>query len=377
MKYSMIPTTLLLLWLSVFNGVTTALTVTAGDKDSVCAATSQIIKGMLDYYDGSEYGGVVGMFKLPYYWWEAGEAFGGLINNWYYCQDTTHEELIYASLMAQRGENYDYIPSNQSLTEGNDDQSFWGFAVLEAMERNFTNPPDDQPGWLALGQAVYNTIWARWDKDNCNGGLRWQIFTWNKGYDYKNTISNACLFNIASRLARYTSNDTYAETAKTVYTWLTESSGFITLENGAYSVTDGAGIANNCSGISPEKWTYNYGILMAGCAYLYNYTEDQKWSDEVDKYVQGISIFLDSNNVMYEQQCQSSQKGCTNDQRSFKSIFSRCLAATAQLVPAQSDYLMKILDASAEAAAQSCSGGSDGVTCGLNWAYSGWDGNRY
>ncbi|GMG56562.1 unnamed protein product [Ambrosiozyma monospora] len=314
------------------------------------------------------------MFKTPYYWWEAGEAFGGLINNWYYCQDTTHEELIYASLMAQRGENYDYIPSNQSLTEGNDDQSFWGFAVLEAMERNFTNPPSDQPGWLALGQAVYNTIWARWDPDNCGGGLRWQIFTWNKGYDYKNTISNACLFNIASRLARYTSNDTYAQTATTVYEWLSERSGYITLENGAYAVVDGAGISTNCSQLSTEKWTYNYGILMAGCAYMYNYTGNQTWSDEVDKYVKGISIFIDSNNVMYEQQCQGTSKGCSNDQRSFKSIFSRCLAATAKLVPSQSDYLMKILEASAEAAAQSCSGGTDGVTCGLNWANSGWDG---
>lgn len=35
---------------------------------------------------------------------------------------------------------------------------------------------------------------------------------------------------------------------------------------------------------------------------------------------------------------------------------------------------MKWLNASAYAAAQSCSGGTDGHTCGLNWFSGGWDG---
>ncbi|GME72688.1 unnamed protein product [Ambrosiozyma monospora] len=374
LSFKSIHTTLLLVTLLVTQQAN-ALDLIVGDKDSVCAATSKIIDGMLDYYDGSEYGGVVGMFKVPYYWWQAGEAFGGMIGNWYYCQDTKHEELIYASLMAQRGEDYNYIPSNQSLTEGNDDQAFWGLAVLEAMERNFTNPPSDQPGWLALSQAVYNTMWARWDPEHCGGGLRWQIFTWNKGYDYKNVISNSCLFHIAARLGRYTNNNTYVETAETVYDWLVNTSGFIKLEDETYIVYDGAGIANNCSQLSAERWTYNLGIMMAGCAYLYNHTEDQKWATEVDRYVNGMSIFLNSsnNNILYEQQCQEAGK-CSNDQRSFKSIFSRCMAATAKLVPKHTDYFMKIIDASAEGAAKSCSGGSDGVTCGINWSYGGWDG---
>ncbi|GMG51768.1 unnamed protein product [Ambrosiozyma monospora] len=301
-----------------------------------------------------------------------------MIDNWYFCQNDTYEDLIYNALMNQRGTDKDYIPSNQSLTEGNDDQSFWGFAVLEAMERNFTNPPSDQPGWLALAQAVYNTIWARWDTEYCGGGLRWQIFTWNKGYDYKNTISNASLFFIASRLARYTSNDTYANTAETVYDWLTETSGFVTSSNSttnAYVVYDGAGISGNCTSLSTGEWTYNYGILMAGCAYMYNHTTETKWETELEKYVNGISIFYNTsnNNIIYERQCQQSGS-CTNDQRSFKSIFSRCLAMTARLAPQHESDIMKVIEASAEGAASSCSGGSDGHTCGMNWGYGGWDG---
>ncbi|GME81864.1 unnamed protein product [Ambrosiozyma monospora] len=266
-----------------------ALQLTVGDKDSVCAASALIVKGIMDYYDGTSYGGTVGMFKSPYYWWEAGEAFGGLINNWFYCQNTTYQDLIYEALLHQKGDDNNYIPANQSLTEGNDDQAFWGFAALEATERNFTNPTDDQPGWLALSQAVYNTMWARWDTAYCGGGLRWQIFTWNKGYDYKNTISNACLFNIAARLGRYTGNETYISTAEEVYDWLVSTSGFVTLNNEAYTVYDGAGIANNCSSLSDEEWTYNFGILMAGTAYLTSSMKDNVKNQENVPMIKDLS----------------------------------------------------------------------------------------
>ena len=73
----------------------------------------------------------------------------------------------------QAGENYNYIPSNQSMTEGNDDQGVWGMAIMEAVERNFTEP--ESHSWLEMVQAVFNTMNARWDADNCGGGLRWQI----------------------------------------------------------------------------------------------------------------------------------------------------------------------------------------------------------
>ena len=102
------------------------------------------------------------MFQPPYYWWEAGEAFGGMIENWFLCQNDTFQTLIYDALIHQAGPNYDYMPANQTMVEGNDDQGVWGITVMDAVERNFTNPPEETPGWLAMTQAVYNTMWARW-----------------------------------------------------------------------------------------------------------------------------------------------------------------------------------------------------------------------
>ena len=106
---------------------------------------------------------------------------GALVDYWYYTGDTAWNAVTTQGLLFQVGPHNDYMPPNQTLTEGNDDQGFWGLAVMSAAEYNFPNPPADQPQWLALAQAVFNTQAARWDDADCGGGLRWQIFNWNNG----------------------------------------------------------------------------------------------------------------------------------------------------------------------------------------------------
>lgn len=342
-------------------------------ETSICDASALVIGGVMDYYQGTRYGGTVGMFQDPYYWWEAGEAMGSMLGFWYFCNNDTYEDVIYDALMAQRGSNNDYIPSNQSMTEGNDDQGFWGLAVMEATERNFTNPPSDQPGWLALTQAVFNTMWARWDDQYCGGGLRWQIFTWNSGYTYKNTISTACMIAIGARLGRYTGNTTYIDIANEAFEWL-ENIGFVSISDGSARVYDGASITDNCTSITGLEWTYNIGLLMAGSAYAYNATEDDVWLERTEALVQGASVFFEDD-IMYERACQGSSSGCNTDQRSFKSIFSRCLGQTAVMAPTTYNTIYTWLVASAEGAAKSCTGGYDGHTCGLNWQLGSNDGN--
>lgn len=107
-----------------------------------------------------------------------------LIHYWVYTGDDQYNDLITTALLAQTGSNNDYMPIEQTRTEGNDDQGFWAFAVMSAAEFNFPNPPSNKPQWLALAQAVFNVQAQRWDK-NCGGGLRWQIVPFNNGFDYK------------------------------------------------------------------------------------------------------------------------------------------------------------------------------------------------
>lgn len=333
--------------------------------------TALIAKGLLDYYDGKNYGGVIGMFTWPYYWWEAGGAWGSLIEYTALMENDTYVPLIKQALTYQTGDDDNYIPLNQSTTEGNDDQGFWGLAVMSAAERNFSNPDDPKKAWLTLAQAVFNTMAARWDTGECGGGLRWQIFQWNSGYDYKNSVSNGCLFNIGARLARYTRNDSYVEWCERVFDWM-YGSGFLT-EGEWWFVYDGAKVDNNCSNITKLQWTYNQGLMMSGSAYLYNYTEDTKWLERTEHFLEAAQVFF-KEDVMYEAACQPSNS-CNQDQRSFKAYFSRFLGQTAVMVPQTYDVIMNYLKTSAIAAAESCSGGSDGHTCGLNWTNgTGWDG---
>ncbi|SCU96023.1 LAME_0F14532g1_1 [Lachancea meyersii CBS 8951] len=359
-------------WLSIAIPAS-AIDLDVSSKNSICSATALIQDGIMDYYDANNYGGSVGMFQAPYYWWEAGEVFGGMLENWYLCQNTSYEQVLYDSMLAQAGPDYDYMPSNQSMVEGNDDQGVWGLTVMGAVERNFTNPTEKGvPGWLAMVQGVFNTMYSRWDDQHCGGGVRWQIFTWNSGYNYKNTISNACLFQLAARLGRYTGNDTYIDVAEKIFDWMVDV-GYIVLNDTA-NVYDGANIDDNCTDITKLEWSYNQGVVLGGAAYMYNATNgSSEWETRLSQVVGGSTSLFFRNKIMYEMTCQDA-KSCNNDQRSFKSIFSRMLSLTSVLAPYTADTINPLMEASAEAAAKSCTGGSDGHTCGMNWETGSWDG---
>lgn len=47
---------------------------------------------------------------------------GALIDYWYYTGDTRWNDIIQQGLLWQTGKNHDYMPPNQTMTEGNDDQ---------------------------------------------------------------------------------------------------------------------------------------------------------------------------------------------------------------------------------------------------------------
>jgi len=111
----------------------------------------------------------------------------------------------------------------------------------------------------------------------------------------------------------------------------------------------------------------------------------QMWRNRTEGLLKAALVFFTGFNntetnktIMFEAACERSpqdgDQGCNVDQRSFKAYFSRWLAATVQLAPWTADTIMPLLRTSALAAAQSCSGGSDGVTCGTKWWVPGWDG---
>jgi len=307
---------------------------------------------------------------------------GTLIDYWHFTGDDHYNELVQQAIVHQAGEDEDLMPKNQTRTMGNDDQGFWGMTAMSAAEYVFPNPPEDKPQWLALVQAIFNEFTARWDKEHCNGGLRWQVFNFNVGWDYKNSISNGCFFNIAARLARYTSNNTYAEWANTIWDW-EKDIGLITQE---WALKDGVTIHEGqpCSeDMDGTEWSYNSGIWLHGSAVMFNYTGDQIWKRRVEGILRYGTTKFANNDIVLEQFCEP-HNICDDDQRSFKGYYLRWLAAVAVLVPELNATIYPLLRSTAEAAAASCSGsptkpiskypmfnGHPGTACGFGWLHEG------
>ncbi|TQS32003.1 hypothetical protein Golomagni_07697 [Golovinomyces magnicellulatus] len=251
---------------------------------------------------------------------------------------------------------------------------------MSAAENTFPDPPAAQPQWLAIVQAVFNEYTTRWSEAECGGGLRSQVFSFNNGYNYKNTISNGCFFNIASRLARYTGNQTYADWASKVFNW-EQKVGLIKPD---YTVLDGidVNIANpsKCFKLDTIQWSYNNGIFMHGAAAMYSFTKDEKWKTRVDGLLKVTQSKFTNNSIIFEQLCEPFRT-CNTDQSSFKGYLLRYLASTTQFAPHTFDTISKMMQTAGAAAAASCTGpandkfrGLDGTACGFSWVTKSFDG---
>ncbi|KAM0798484.1 glycosyl hydrolase family 76-domain-containing protein [Usnea florida] len=355
--------------------LTSAISLDLTDPNSIKSAAATCAYNLLTFYTGNHTGDVPGNLPQPYYWWEAGGMFGTLIDYYYYTNDSQYNDLVTQAMLWQVGPDNDYMTPNQTKTEGNDDQGFWGMAAMSAAEQKFPDPPSSQPQWLALAQAVFNDQASRWDTQYCNGGLRWQIFTFNTGYDYKNSISNGCFFNLGARLALYTGNDTYAQWAAKTFNW-TQA---VSLMDQNYHFYDGAHTTLNCSDINRVQWTYNSGVYLLGASVMYNYTNGSAlWQERVMGILNATSIFFTTNppNVMYEVACEPVNT-CDTDNYSFKAYLARWLVASIKYAPFIQTTVMPWIQASATAAAQQCSGGANGQMCGMKWTMgSTWDGSQ-
>lgn len=360
------------------------------DTATVDHALSLVVDGMLNYYAGYKYGGTIGMFVEPYYWWHAGAAWNAMVEYWHITGNDTFHDVTYEAMLHQRGERHDLMVFNFSSSEGNDDQGVWGMTMMTAAERNFT-APEDEFGWLYVAQGAFNTMAARWD-DICGGGLHWQIYQWNSGYSYKNAIANGALFNIGARLYRFTGNESYLEWCDRIWDWAV-AVDLVTDDFEVYDgIQTGSGNVPNCTNRTPFIWTYNSGIFMQGAAALYNgtvlrngsTTVANKWLNRTqgiwDRATSPLHFFggIDTtggaaDHIMVEISCQQKTITCDADQRTFKGIYSSLLGQTIQLVPEMAASILSYLEPSAYAAARTCTGGFDGHTCSLNWLTGVYD----
>ena len=360
---------------------------------SIRQASRQVAENLVFWYTGGIEGhivsGIPGILPEPYYWWEAGAMFGTLIKYWHNTGDDRYNHLITEAILFQVGPDDNFMPPNQSASLGNDDQGFWGITAMTAAETAFPNPPAEYPQWLALAQAVFNSMAPRWDKSTCGGGLNWQVYPFNSGYSYKNSVSNGCFFNIAARLGMYTHNMTYLEFARRIWDWSCTAG----LVGAGYQVFDGSHDNTNCTIIVSTQWSYNAGLYLLGAAVMWNQVgtnhplvpivvkltsrqtkadERAKWELRINGILSATAIFF-QDSVMFEFECEPSVS-CNTDQLSFKAYLSRWMAETIKVAPFTRGLILPLLAASAQAAATSCVGGDTSTQCGTRWTVGMFDG---
>lgn len=210
--------------------------------------------------------GIPGLFSDPYYWWEAGAVFGTLIDYSFLTGDNQYDSLIGEAMQHQIGDADAFMPLNQSKMLGNDDQGTWGLAAMGAAEAGFTTSKLGNLTWIDLAKNVFDTQVKRWDEDSCNGGFRWQIFEFNNGYSYKNSISQGDFMLLAARLAKFTGNSTYSDWAAKVFKW-TQDVGLV---DDSFHVYDGTDANTDCSKIEQIQWSANSAVFTEAAAHMYN-----------------------------------------------------------------------------------------------------------
>jgi len=375
--------------LFILTTLASAISLDVSSSSDVQSVAATIAYDMMTIYTGNQSGQVPGL--LPgglncdpntlgnYCWWESGAMFGALINYWQYTGDTSYNDVTSQAIAFQRGPDDNFNPPNQSRSMGVDDQCFWAFTAMDAVEANFPAAGGDVPSWLSMAQAVFNFQKDLWDPDTCGGGFRWQVFSINAGYNLKNAVSNGGNFQLSARLAYVTGNSTYADWAVKVYDWMAQSKLMQPDEAaGILYIWDNTDTDNNCTDQTNYVWTYNYGIMLGGAAYMYNYTNGSDvWLDRVNTILNSTyALFFPEKwggNIMYELQCEPTMV-CDEDQKSFKSYLVRWMAVTALLVPSTAASITTKLTGCAQGAAGQCDGGSTGQECGLQWFTTTWDG---
>ncbi|KAH7034727.1 family 76 glycoside hydrolase [Microdochium trichocladiopsis] len=355
-----------------------ALQVNLDDQASIKAAAKLVAQDLVSFYPINTPGWTVGILPGPppngdYYWWQGGAMWGTLIDYWHHTDDSEFNDLISQAMIAQTGDDRDYMPRNWSASMGNDDQAFWAMSAMLAAETGYQDPPKDAPQWLSLVQAVFNEQTHAERRapagTQCEWGLRWQVYPSNNGFDYINTIANACYFNLGARLARYSNNNqTYIDLAERTYD-LIKKIGYISTD---WRVFDGGHLPNACKDINKAQFSYNAALLLQGSAFLYNMTESQKWKDELDGLLSGMlrDFFVDD--VAYEPSCEPAV--CNTDMKSFKGYLHRWMGSTMVMAPYTQAKILPVLKKSAQAAVNQCTGGSNGRMCGFHWTSGQFDG---
>jgi len=136
--------------LRIFAGLAVASLVAGLDldvtnDDSIKEAVAEITQGLFIYHNAASTEGEFNQVQ-PWYWWLSGNGWEALLNYMTYTNDTTYQAdfLTAMSDANNMGPSFDFVAAAQAGWEANDDQVYWVYNALTAMEYGFEALPCDR-----------------------------------------------------------------------------------------------------------------------------------------------------------------------------------------------------------------------------------------
>ncbi|EPS43567.1 hypothetical protein H072_2385 [Dactylellina haptotyla CBS 200.50] len=351
------------------------ISIDLNSADSLKNAAKTVMKSMVKDYTGQQ-PFTAGLLPNGYGLFESGLFFNTILDYAAFTGDSSYNGLFEKDFFAQIGPNADFVPANKTEGVANDDVGYWALTAMTAAEYGAKPADSSSPAYLDLAKNVFNAFVSRWDTANCKGGLRWTIYNFQNGYDFKDTNSNGIFFELAARLGAQTGNKTYFDWATKVFDW-TAKTGLTDVEAnpGTGVVYAGASVQDNCKDLDKTFYSAQHANYLLGCAVMFNATGSQTWLDRailLTSYASvtyfGPQMYVDdgTSQVVIEQACEFEDK-CNNDQKAGKSVLFRSLAGAMRLNKKGeiANSLTVQLNNSAKAAGKSC---QDNGNCGFKWS---------
>lgn len=215
-----------------------------------------------------------------------------------------------------------------------DDEGWWGVAVQCA----WALTGDD--AYRQTAEAVFEDLANGWDETVCGGGL-WQMRA-NPSYpaNFKSSISNELLLDLATRL--YAQDDgrppadkqRYLDWARKVWTWF-DGAGFAGSDGFVWGgVRPGCGPAPLASAADANNppCTYTQGVVLGGLGRLYAATGDAAYLDAGIRFANAAVDSMITPDCILRERCErpalsdDDAGNCDDDAKQFKGIFMRYLA---------------------------------------------------
>jgi predicted alpha-1,6-mannanase (GH76 family) len=251
-------------------------------------------------------------------WWNNANGLTAIIDKESYRSDGVNSKFVADAI----SHSEHYSGQGYIVNEYNDDQGWWGLAMIRAYELLKNSH------YLDLAEAIWNDMDKYWSSV-CSGGIYWKKDT--SPSSYKASIANELYLALGAKLHlhRYGTQGSskFLTRSEDTVAWFLNTNDLI--DQGV--VRDGVN-PPSCS-LNNAQWTYNSGVIVGGLISLFEVTGKQDYLTLAEniafsamKHFQLNDASHGNGKVLIEVNCETNpDQDCGADGVQFKGVYVRNL----------------------------------------------------